>query len=212
MSSIQRLHANGRLAPVDDPVANRTSWEAAKPGGANFKTQKLLREGGSFVVRGTRGFILFGLVFLLPGIGAVLGGVPWFAWEGEYGTAFFFAVWGTLFGGAGALLLLSQKPLTIDTSSGVYFRGKRDFSAPASPDRERQGSLYDVHAIQLLSESVSSTASRGRRAQYLSYELNFVFADGERINIMDHGKQADIEDAAAQLAAALNIPVWKAGS
>ncbi len=212
MSAVQRLHGDGRLAPVEDPVAGRTSWEAAKPGGANFKTQELLREGGSFVVRGTRGFTLFGLVFLLPGGAGVLGGTPWFAWQGEYGTALFFALWGTLFGGAGALMLLSQKPLTIDTQSGAYFRGKRDFSAPASPDRQRQGSLYDIHAIQLLSETVTSTASRGRRAEYHSYELNFVFADGERINVMDHGRQADIEDAAMQLAAALAIPVWKAGS
>ncbi|KFE29417.1 hypothetical protein DN31_3870 [Vibrio mimicus] len=50
----------------------------------------------------------------------------------------------------------------------------------------------------------------GGASSYTSYELNLVFKDGERINIMDHGKGKDIDDSAKNLGKFLNVPIWKA--
>jgi len=197
-----------RLKDTDDPVAGKTQWEPAKSGGASFKTQKLTSENGVLKVSSTVGHRIFGLVFLIPGLAAVLVGCPWSISNGEWGTGLFFLVWGVLFGGAGALILIMQKPFTIDPLRGVYYRGKLDMSAPATLDPDKRGSTHDIHAIQLLSERIRSSSSSGS-SSYRSYELNLVFKDGSRINVMDHGKQAAIEEAAQVIAGALNIPVWK---
>ncbi len=197
-----------RLRDSDDPVASKTKWEPAKPGGANFKTQKLTKENGVLKVSSTAGHRIFALVFLIPGLIAVLVGCPWALVEGEWGTGIFFLLWGLMFGGAGALLLFLQKPFTIDPLRGLYYRGKMDMSGPATLDPEKRGSIHDIHAIQLLSERVRSSSSSGSSA-YRSYELNLVLKDGSRVNVMDHGKEQAIDEAAQVIAGALNVPVWK---
>ncbi len=199
-----------KLKDTDDPVAHKTKWEPAKPGGANFKTQKLEQEGGVFKVTPTAGHRIFSLIFLIPGLIAVVIGCPWSIAKGEWGTGFFFLLWGVMFGGAGAFMWWAQKPFTIDPLRGVYYRGKMDMSAPATLDPTKRGSTHDIHAIQLLSERVRSSSSSGSSA-YRSYELNLVLKDGERVNVMDHGKEKAIEEAAQVIAGALNVPVWKAG-
>ena len=45
MSDIKVINLNRvqvKLSDTDDPVALKTNWEPLKPGGASFKTQKLV--------------------------------------------------------------------------------------------------------------------------------------------------------------------------
>ena len=65
--------------------------------------------------------------------------------------------------------------------------------------------LNQVCAIQLIREYVS-----GNKSSYYSYELNLVCADGERINIVDHGSLPVIRNDGETLADYLSIPVWDA--
>ena len=65
--------------------------------------------------------------------------------------------------------------------------------------------MSEIYAIQLLSEHVQSSKN-----SYTSYELNLVFKDGSRMNVMDHGNARDIEAAAKKLADMLKVPIWQA--
>ena len=49
---------------------------------------------------------------------------------------------------------------------------------------------------------------KGGKSDYKSYEMNLVLKDGERILVIDHGDQKQVESDAAMLAVFLNVPVW----
>ena len=207
MSEIQNININKfelKLSDTDDPVAQKVSWQPAKPGGANFKTQKIVITPEKVVVKKTVGMILFGLVFLLPGLGGLLFGAPYNFINGDSGAGIFFIVWGSGFGGAGLLMLYFGKPFTIDKMRGVFYRGKK-YSGNPTGKKKTQGMLSEIYAIQLLSEHVQSSKN-----SYTSYELNLVFKDGSRMNVMDHGNARDIETAAKKLGDMLKVPIWQA--
>jgi len=207
MSDIQNININKfelKLADTDDPVAQKVSWEPAKAGGSNFKTQKIEFAVDKIIVKKTVGMILFGFVFLLPGLGGLLIGAPYNFMDGDAGTGFFFIAWGGVFTGAGLAMTILGKPFTFDTLRGTFYRGKK-YVSNHTGRKKTQGLLSEIHAIQLLSERIQSSKS-----SYTSYELNLVFKDGYRINVMDHGKQADIETAAKKLGQLLKVPIWQA--
>lgn len=212
MSQIESINLNKfelKLADTDDPVALKVSWEPVNPGGASFKTQRLAVFPNRITVEKTGGAILFALVFAIPGVLGVLIGVPLFLLQGNIFAAIFMLIWGAIFGGAGIFMLKGEKPLTFDKSAGVYFRGKH-YKQQFSPDRENQGRLSEIYALQLVSERIQSSSRNSHSSTYNSYELNLVFKDGERINVMDHGNAEEIENSAKELAGFLDVPIWQA--
>lgn len=212
MGAIQHIRLNKvevKLADTDDPVAQKVSWDPLKPGGSNFKTHNFVVTPTHMAVKKSIGGLLFALVFAIPGALAVFVGMPALLLKGEWFGGVFMLVWGAIFGGVGAVMLFGGKPLTFDKRAGVYFRGKQYDHRQQLP-RDIQGRLADVHALQLLDERIRSNSSKGGSSTYSSYELNLVFADGERVNVLDHGKQAAVVDAAQELAGFLNVPIWQA--
>lgn len=189
---------------VDDPVAAKVSWNPARRGGANFRTHKLRVTPALISVERSKGMIAFGSVFVLGGVIPIAIGIS-IALNGGWLAAIFCVVFGGLFAAVGIFSLSSKELLTFDRVHGVYFRGGA-YAPHARPDRQRQGRLADIHALQLISETVSG--SKG--GSFTSYELNVVFGDGERMNVMDHGDGDEIESSAKQLAAFLGVPVWQA--
>jgi len=130
----------------------------------------------------------------------------------------FLLIWGLLFAAAGVLLWWSTPGVTFDRLNGVYYRGNRyrqgrhlsgEGPGLPPPSRALQGRISDVAAIQLLAETVTSR-SKNRTHVYTSYELNLVFADGERINIMDHGNLPQLEIAANELSQRFLWPILRA--
>lgn len=207
MSDIQNINVNKfelKLADTDDPIAQKVSWEPAKHGGTNFKSQKIEFAANKITVKKTLGMILFGTVFLLPGLGGLLIGAPYSFISGEAGTGFFFIIWGAGFGGAGLAMLLMSKPFTFDKLRGVFYRGKGYGSNPTGK-KKTQGLLTEIHAIQLISERVHSSKNN-----YTSYECNLVLKDGSRVNVLDHGRGKDVKNDAKRIALFLDVPIWQA--
>lgn len=207
MSDIQHININKfelKLTDTDDPVAQKVSWEPARGGGSNFKTQRAEFSPNKIVVKKTLGMILFGTVFLLPGLGGLLIGAPYNFFNGEAGAGFFFILWGAGFGGAGLAMLMMSKPFTFDKLRGVFYRGKQYGSNPTGK-KKTQGLISEIHAIQLISERVHSSKNN-----YTSYELNLVLKDGSRVNVMDHGKGKEVENDAKRIARFLDVPIWQA--
>lgn len=212
MEQIQHIHLNRvevKLKDTDDPLAAKISWSPANPGGTNFKAQKMIQTDQQIVITKTIGALLFALVFAIPGFVALLIGSPYFFISGELFLGFFMLVWGGMFGGVGFFVLHKGKKFTLDKAKGIYFRGQA-FDDFGNDDRSQQGYLKDIHAIQLIAEHVSSSSSDGRSSNYMSYEMNLVLKDGERVNIMDHGKGKDVDESAQRLGEFLAIPIWKA--
>ncbi|WP_269530798.1 hypothetical protein [Chitinimonas sp. BJYL2] len=193
------------LNSSSDPVADKVSWEPARGGGANFRTQKLVRQGQQAVISPSLGGKAFALAFLLPGLGVLFGLAPWLLLKGEYFPGAFLVVWGLGFAGGGWLILHTTTRTTFDKQRGMYFMGKAP-QAGGSRVAGKQGLLMDIHALQCLSERI--TGNKG--GSYRSYELNLVFHDGTRLNVMDHGAKMVVELAAEELSQFLNVPVWHA--
>lgn len=212
MSEIQNIRLNiieVKLADSDDPIALKVSWDPAKSGGSNFQSQKMVVSVEKVLIEKTNGAILFALVFAVPGMIGVLVGAPYFFIDGKIGVGIFMIVWGILFGGVGILMLVSDKKITFDKLAGYYFRGKL-YDTAKSKEREQQGLLQDIYALQLISERISSSSNNGSSSSYTSYEINLVFKDGGRANVMDHGKAEHVMDSAKQLGKFLDVPIWKA--
>ncbi|MCG9756850.1 hypothetical protein L1D40_16755 [Shewanella insulae] len=207
MSAIKDIRVNKfelKLADTDDPVAEKTCWDPLKSGGANFKTQDMVETKGRIVIKHSVTALVLYSMFLLPGLGIFFIASPTLFIEGESGGGIAMAILGALFIGVSLLMLSSKKHITFDKASGTYFCGK-SYNGSKRGDASRQGRLSDIHALQLIRESI-----RSNNRSYLSYELNLVFHNGERANVMDHGIELEIEASAKQLAAYLDLPLWKA--
>ena len=148
--------------------------------------------------------IFFAMVFLLPGLGGLLIGVPYNFMNGDPGDGLFFILWGGSFAAAGLAMMILGKPFTFDTLQGTFYRGKK-YAPNQAGKKKTQGFLSEIYAIQLLSEHIQSSKN-----SYTSYELNLVFKDGYRINVMDHGKAKEIEVAAKKLGQLLKVSIWQA--
>jgi len=212
MTDIQNIKLNKvdvKLADTDDPVALKISWDPARGGGANFKTQKIKFEQDKILIVKMIGAILFGVVFLIPGLCVLFIGAPLLLSNEGYMPAAIAVVFGLVFSYVGFSLLRNYREMTFDRSSGVYYRGKA-YDSMTELGRDKQGFLTDIYALQLINERIQSSSSKGGSHNYTSYELNLVFSDGERINVMDHGGEMDVEASAKDLAEFLRIPIWKA--
>lgn len=209
MSTVATIRLNKmqlKFADTDDPVALKTGWDPLKPGGANFKTHQLVASPQRFEVRHSAGGLAFAGVFAGFGALFVLVGLAILVRDAQPG-GLMFAMVGSVFVAAGVYMLRREGPLTFDLQAGVYYRGPAYRAGVESASV--QGALSSIHALQLLQERIQSTASSGS-SSFTSHELNLVLADGTRVSVLDHGKGEAVLEAATQLAAALDVPIWQA--
>ena len=193
-----------------DTVAQKTSWSALKSGGASFGTHNLVEVSSRRLeFRPTIFAIVFYLIFALAGLG-MLG----FVLFQEYQTDFalesdfvFLSIGGLIFSSVGIVLgYHGTKPIVFDQEYGFYWKGLK------KPNRDIEYShpelftpLNNIHALQILSEYI-----KGNKSSYYSYELNLVFRDGKRTNVIDHGNINKIREDARKLSQFINRPVWDA--
>jgi hypothetical protein len=194
-----------------DPIAETTQWSPAKRGGANFCTHKLVEIATHRMeFRASLGAKLFCLFFFLVGVGIITALCYGIISQGKniltvetFGTG----LGGTIFMAVGACLFyFGLKPVVFDKHSGHFWKGRRNPDLVFNKDSIKTWTqLGKIHALQLISEHVSSSKS-----SYYSYELNLVLEDGERLNVIDHGKLTKIREDANTLSQFLGKPVWDA--
>lgn len=210
------IKKQGEIAPFDtkrfdDPLADQVEWIPLKRGGSNFHTHRLVESGHSRIeFKPTLGAKLFSSIFIATGIlfpagfiflGTANQGANSYS---EFAGIIFF---GLIFAGAGGLMwYLMGKPRVFDKLTGMYWMGHKEpeyvYKATQKIDKN-QARLSDVHAIQLLREYV-----RSDKSSYYSYELNLILKNGERLNVIDHGKKSEILSDAKKLSEFLGVPVW----
>ncbi|MEM7548447.1 MAG: hypothetical protein AAF363_02150 [Bacteroidota bacterium] len=215
MSFLRKLFGEPKAAldpsVFNDPVAEQIPWTPLKRGGTSFQTKKLnvISSGASgraeFVITG--GYKAFCFLFILFGMFIAAGVIGTVGFEdGSFVYAMLIpAGMGLIFSLTGFIIYyFSLTPIVFDKREGYFWKGRKSPSEVFNIDRiKHRMKLDDVHAIQLISERVSSN-----NGSYRSYEVNLVSSKGERVNVIDHGKLSTIREDADTLSKFLNVPVW----
>jgi len=195
-------------ATLDDLVAMETEWSPLKPGGANFCTRKLIRVSPNrYEFRASGGAIVFYLIFLFIGLGALFFTISQFILNGRIFTAevLILGAVGLIFTLAGGLMFyFGTRPVVFDKQHNCFWKGK--ISADEliyATANELLMPFKEIHSIQLISEYIS-----GSDSSYYSYEMNLVSRDGVRTNVVDHGNLDKIHEDANTLSEFLDVPVW----
>jgi len=185
-----------------DPVARQTDWTPARPGGTKGRSRRLVQSGSHrLTFRPTVQKLLFYGVAVLAGAGIIMfqpmaNTEP--AWIPPV-NGLAFLLMGLMFG------YRASTPVVVDTQVGACWCSWRSpGSADTARNRDDCMALDDVHAIQVIPERLRHKESA------VSYEINLVEADGNRLNLVDHSNQAVIREDARALGAFLDVPVWDA--
>lgn len=207
MNEVQKTNTNkieGKPTVTSEPVTLKVSGEPVSKGGSTIKSQTMTKTGEQIVIEKAVARIIFYFIFSMVGISTFMGSF-YSIFNGEFGAGFMALLVGGGLSYIGISELLNNKKFTIDKQKKIYYRGQK-FDVLGSLDRKQQGYVKDIYAIQLFKKRVSYSETPG---SYHCYELNLVFKDGGRINIMNHAKGEYIDDSAETLGQFLNIPVWK---
>ncbi len=190
----------------NDPVALKTKWQPLKPGGANFKTNALVKVSPS-VYRyqlSTGGKLFIGL-FGTIGIVAFLFGLN-MTIQSDISTGFFPMLFGSIFTLVAYITYRSMgTPKVFDSSLGFFWIGHKQpgFSGDQKTDSNHLIYFSEIKALQILSERV-----RSKNGSYYSYEINLVMKDASRFNVVDHGSYTQIRVDAELLSEMMAIPIW----
>ncbi len=195
-------------ATLDDPIAMETEWSPLKKGGANFCTRKLVQVSPlRYEFRASGGAKVFYLIFFFIGLGVLFFSILQSLSSGKIFSVevLFLAAFGLVFTLAGGLMFyFGTRPVVFDKQHDCFWKGKiPDDELMYATANELLMPVRDIHAIQLISEYISSSDS-----SYYSYEMNLVSRAGVRTNVVDHGKLEQIREDASTLSEFLDVPVW----
>ncbi len=194
---------------LNDPIAMQTEWRPLKRGGSNFKTHKLVEVNyHRLEFKATAFARIFCMIFLLVGLAVFfifgLKTIDWYNLSSNFESTLPL-IFGLVFALVGGLLLYhSTKPIVFDKTYGYYWKGRKEPAQTYDQGvKKTSAPLSDIHALQIISEHVSSSKS-----SYYSYELNLILHNGSRLNVIDHGKLSSVQEDAQKLASFLGVPVW----
>lgn len=211
---MEALKNYGSKPPFDasvfnDPVALKTEWGPCKRGGANFRTHKLKLEfPNRAVFKPTGGAAVFYAVFLVLGLVFMGFGILKGINAGNMFNDDSIVIIGisSIFVAIGAVLIFfGMRPVVFDKTTGYFWKGfgEPDLYSLNNP-KSNTVSFSEIYSLQIISELV-----RSNKSSYMSYELNLVLKDGNRKNVIDHGKLSKLREDGRNLAEFLNVPLWE---
>ena len=181
---------------------SKIDWSPLKQGGTNIKTHKLVEiDSQRMEYKGTIGFVLFGLLFIVVGLGLA-------SFVFIEGVSFWIIMFGLLFSAPGAYILkIAFSPIVFDKTEGYFWKGKvSPRQASDISEIKTIVELEKIHGIQVIKEFIKDH-NKGRDTSYYSYEINLILHSGDRLNVVDYGKEASILEDASQLSKFLNVRV-----
>lgn len=209
---IEKIKESLKSTPFDasifnDPLAAKTAWHPQARGGANFKTRTLKKVSSSELrYKGSVAGLLFALVFtIMPLIFSIIFlSSGFFDTDENFKYAFLFIF---IFPVVGFYMLYMHfRPMVLDKRTGYFYKSfKKPLNSLQRTTSKKHIKLDTIAALQIIPEYV-----RSKNSSYTSYELNFVFEDGTRYNVIDHAKYEAIIEDATVLAEFLGVPYWDA--
>ena len=198
----------------DDEVINKTAWHPLKDAGENVKTHSLVKEGKDrLVFKWSFSSKRFNIATILTGVISIL--IALFekplGLSGS-GSPLLGTLVGLLFIGIGVFFLRRPLPkITFDRQLNAMWLGD------IGPDKaltmsmvEGYHSLEGLHAVQIIEEYIDETINRNyqRIRSFESYEVNLIFSDGTRINVLDHSDKKAIARDADAIAKLFDVALW----
>ncbi|GGG10912.1 hypothetical protein GCM10011344_09500 [Dokdonia pacifica] len=211
---IEKIKDSLKPIPFDasvfnDPLADKTAWHPQARGGANFKTRTLKEISSSELhYKGSTGGLLFALVFTIMPLIVILIFIfsGFFSSDQEFSFAFLFVFIFPIVGFY--LLYMHFRPIVLDKRLGYFYKSfKKPVNSLQRTSTKNHIKLTSIAALQIIPEHI-----RSKNSSYTSYELNFVFENGERYNIIDHAKYEAIEKEAITISEFLGVPLWDAST
>lgn len=185
-----------------NPDAQRTAWTPLRGGGSNFRTHVIKAKGPDVLLIKTSGayragFLGFGGIGLFTSLtdaaeayaGSALSGPPriWEVLQGLSSTGLLFMA------GAAAFYFFLASSSRADRRTRAFYTGRRIYP------------FSRIRGLQIIGELAGR---RSRSGIFSSYELNLVFDDGGRANVMDHGDLDALLRDGRILADFLEVPLW----
>ena len=100
-------------------------------------------------------------------------------------------------------LMKSSKLANFDKQDGNYYKGQKKKT-------QNIGKLLEkIYALQIIEEEVIAGIRNTGKRSFISYELNLVFSDGGRENILHHSDEKSLLVAAKKVGHFLDVPVWR---
>ncbi len=195
------------VAVFEDSFAEEIEWTPIKHGGTNFKTRSLVHiDDDKIEFKPTISIVILSLIFLLSGLAAT-GIFAYNAFNYGFGTGQIIGIIvGAIFALVGAIILYSgTSPIVFDARKRYFWQGRKAPDEVTNKDEIKEYCAFDdIYALQTISEVCSGNDS----GDYLSYELNIVLTNGERVNVIDHGNVEALQEDAITLAEWLEVPLW----
>lgn len=178
-----------------DPVPDDLDWTPLRAGGAVFRTHRVQHDDVRFeLVPSGSARALIGTSSLI-GFVLLIGGVILWRWHADMGALIVGVV---MFVVAQILVLLLHRLLdhrhVFDRASGRYSWTRRPAGSLA---------LAELRGLQITNKRVI-----GPESDHDSEELNLVLANGQRVNVLDHGDTQTLHADAHALATWLGKPLW----
>lgn len=205
---LQNSHNPFDPARFGDPIAVRTGWRPVRRGGGNLRTHKLVKVSPYRIeFKTTIGAIIFALIFALPGTALLVLLIPVVDWSSITLGIIVPLLLGLVFASMGWSIFYRQMlPIVFDKQAGFFWKGRQPEAEMLTQEATaKYARLESIYALQIVAEYISS-----KNHHYYSYELNLVLENGDRINLIDHGRRKKLTEDAKVLADFLGVPLWDA--
>ena len=211
MAEMARQELQSRAESFDDPIATQTDWSPLKRDGFNFCKHRLKKKDfHQMVFRPTVGYRLFCGIFLAVGVGVPIADLSNWPSFSANKDDWILPIFGLVFAGiGGGMMFFALSPIVFDKRRRYFWRGRSRPEQVENLDKSKKVVKLDsIHALQIISEWVTSSSRNGGSRSYRSYELNLVLKDSRRINVSNHGKGQKLLEDAQVLSNWLGVPSW----
>lgn len=99
-------------------------------------------------------------------------------------------------------------PVVFDRTTGYYWKSRQQPGRSDTSEDKNACRIDDIYAIQLIRKSVSTGGSGSGGGSGISYQLNLVKKDGNRLNVTSSRNKSQLELNTEELSTFLNVPVW----
>lgn len=190
------------ISSFNDPLAKKVNWDSIKTFECGFREQQAkLINSNKLVFRATLGAMLFYLIFVIAGFGAIFGTIYKIIISNVFTLnvdMIMIPLIGLIFLSIGGFMFYKvTKPLIFCKNTSLLWKEKK---LPKSEDIIH---LKQIHALQIIAKYC-----RNRDKSIHGYELNLILKNTERVNIASHTNIEALRKDADILADFLGIYIW----
>lgn len=214
LSSIKKFFGIKEEPPLNPaifnhPLAEKTSWEPLKHGGASYKNVDLIKvDNNTLEYKPNITSKIFAYLLLIGPILFLI--ISHFIFKSTNNSSDVFMLLVpiiiTITGAVTTYFL--HRPHKFDKKLGYHYKS---YKTPTSKRdiKKTHGwtPLSSVEALQIIKERV-----RTKNSSYKSYEINLVLENGSRRNVIDHGNYEAVKKNAETISEFLGVPYWDAVS